>query len=80
MKSTQEVTKHPGADWLKVSEATAYSGYSRSWIHRAADNGDLESRSQIMRGKSRGRRFISKISLDAFLSGQGKAGTSNGNG
>lgn len=79
MEISQQTTNQPLTDWCKVSEALAYSGYSRSWLYRAMDSGDIESRSLVRKGLSRGKRLIKKSSLDAFLSGgEGKVGNTNG--
>ena len=75
MEQTTSVTI--SQNWFTVKEAVAYSGFSRTWIHFAIKNGDVESRSIVRKGVRKGRRLILKESLAKLMVGK-EGGSTNG--
>lgn len=78
MELTQQTTSATiPENWFTVKEAVAYSGFSRTWIHFAIKNGDVESRSIVRKGVKKGRRLILKESLAKLMLGK-EGGNANG--
>jgi hypothetical protein len=54
-------------DWLTVKEATGYRKMSRSRLYNMIADQAVRTVSIKRRGKTRGKRYVSKTSLDSYF-------------
>jgi hypothetical protein len=61
-------------EWIRVPQATQWSGMGRTLINQLAVAGKIKSVSYRQKGTSRGFRLISFPSLRAFVNGLASGG------
>ena len=65
-------------EWLRVTEAVAYSRISKPKLYDLINRGLIKSVSLLHRGQFKGTRLISFASLRAFLESRAKGGDASG--
>jgi excisionase family DNA binding protein len=67
MKNTTPTPSTIAPEYLRVKEATKFSGLSRAKLYEALTDGRIKSYSVRDPGKTRGTRLISASSLREFI-------------
>jgi hypothetical protein len=58
------------SDWLTVKEAMLYAKISRSRIYSLIADSEVRTVSIKRRGRSKGKRYLSRLSMDALFNTQ----------
>jgi hypothetical protein len=58
------------SDWLTVAETLRYGNFSRSRLYRMIAEGMIRTFSLRSRGSAKGKRYVSKQSLDEYFNTQ----------
>lgn len=58
------------SDWLTVQETFQYGRFSRSRLYKMITEGMIKTFSLRSRGNVKGKRYVSKQSLDSYFESQ----------
>jgi hypothetical protein len=61
------------SDWMTVGETIRYAGFSRSRLYKLFGEGLIRTFSLKSRGSVKGKRYVSRMSLDSYFDSQCKS-------